>query len=141
MNTSTKLNILKEILYSSEKVYLHIMVHPELFIGKRGLIGKENEEGIVLVFGPQSYKNLEFEEDVIYVEMRFAGKWESLVIPVSAITTVFDSPVAPTFVFNFNVPDIERKSKESQKTITTDNKSAKKQSPKGKVIKIDFKKE
>ncbi|UOD34676.1 hypothetical protein DSN97_11105 [Deferribacteraceae bacterium V6Fe1] len=140
MNTSTKLNILKEVLTSVEKVYLHIMAHPDLFIGKRGLIGKENEEGIVLVFGHQSYKNLEYEDNFIYVDMRFSGKWESLAIPVSAVTTVFDSPVAPTFVFNFNVPNIEGKNTKTQKG-TLNNKKEKQQNQNGKVIKIDFKKE
>lgn len=138
MNTSTKLNILKEVLTSSEKVYLHIIAHPDLFIGKRGLIDKEKEEGIVLVFGHQSYRNLTFEDNFIYVDMRFAGKWESLAIPVTAVTTVFDSPIAPTFVFNFNLPNVVHKNTDDKKTITSENKKTKNQS--GKVIKIDFKK-
>jgi len=138
MNTSTKLNILKELITSSEKIYLHIIPHPDLFIGKRGLIDKEKEEGVVLVFGHQSYRNITFENNFIYVDMRFAGKWESLAIPVTAVTTVFDSPVAPTFVFNFNLLSEVHKNTDDKKTITSENKKTKNQ--RGKVIKIDFKK-
>ncbi len=31
--------------------YLHALPHPQLVIGKRGLVGDEREVGIVLVFG------------------------------------------------------------------------------------------
>lgn len=136
MDTGTKLNILKQILNSEKKVYFHILAHPDLIIGKRGLLEAEYKEGIILVFGHQSYKNLQFQDGYIYVDMRFSGKWESLRIPVLAIATVFDSPVAPTYVFNFNI------STKNNKNIseTTANKAQIEQSKNSKIIKIDFKK-
>lgn len=135
MNAILKLKLIKEILTSGEKTYMHLMPHKGLIIGKRGLIGEEKEKGILLVFGQQSYKNLNISENFIVVDMRFSGKWETLHIPANSITTIFDSPVSPTFVFNFNIEkeDIFLDNKEKKAPVITKENE--------KVIKVDFKKD
>lgn len=94
-------NVFQEILKTYEKFYVHLMPHPELIIGSRGLLGDENKNGLVLVFGPNSYDKLSLESDCITVNMKFSGSWESLYIPLNAISAVFNDPVKPEFMFSF----------------------------------------
>lgn len=70
--------------------YLHIIPHPNLEIGKRGLVGEENEAGIVLVFGPQAVKELSLEPDYLYAELQFGFTWEKLIVPWDAIFRIYD---------------------------------------------------
>ncbi|MGE4265823.1 MAG: ClpXP protease specificity-enhancing factor SspB [Deferribacterales bacterium] len=99
--TDFRLNVLKEILNNYEKFFIHLMPHPELIIGSRGLIGEEKKNGIVLVFSSYSYDKLDMEEDSILVNMKFSGSWESLYIPVDAVSAIFNDPVKPEFMFSF----------------------------------------
>ncbi|ADD68522.1 hypothetical protein Dacet_1758 [Denitrovibrio acetiphilus DSM 12809] len=94
-------NIFQEILKNYEKFYVHLMPHPELIIGVRGLLGDENKNGLVLVFGPHSYDKLSLESDCITVNMKFSGSWESLYIPLNAVSAIFNDPVKPEFMFSF----------------------------------------
>jgi len=96
-----RLNVLKEILNSYEKFFIHLMPHPELIIGSRGLVGEEKKNGIVLVFSSYSYDKLSMEDDSVTVNMKFSGSWESLYIPVDAISAIFNDPVKPEFMFSF----------------------------------------
>lgn len=77
------------------------MPHPDLIIGSRGLMGEEKKNGLVLVFSSYSYDKLSIEEDCVSVNMKFSGSWESLYIPVDAISAIFNDPVKPEFMFSF----------------------------------------
>lgn len=71
--------------------YLHALPHPQLVIGKRGLVGDEREVGIVLVFGPKGgVKNLDPGEEWIYAELQFGYTWEEVFIPWDCILRYFD---------------------------------------------------
>jgi stringent starvation protein B len=99
---------------------MHVAPLPEVVIGERGFVEKEKEEGIILVFGKESYKDFEWDDDKVYVSMRFSGKWENLEIPIIAIQAIFNNPLKPDFIFNFRVflPDEninEKKKKEKVK--------------------------
>jgi stringent starvation protein B len=94
-------NVFQEILKNYEKFYVHLMPHPELIIGSRGLLGDESKNGLVLVFGPSSYDRLSLEKDCITVNMKFSGSWESLYIPLNAVSAIFNDPVKPEFMFSF----------------------------------------
>jgi hypothetical protein len=106
-------NIFQEILKTYEKFYVHLMPHPELVIGSRGLLGDENKNGLVLVFSQHSYDKLSLEQDCITVNMKFSGSWESLYIPINAISAIFNDPVKPEFMFSFK-PLIKTESGEEE---------------------------
>lgn len=131
-----KSDVLKSVFEHYDKFYLHMAPHDDLVIGSRGLIGEENERGIVLVFGSESFRSSQLADTYLTVDMRFAGKWENLFIPYDSIISVFNDPVNPEFMFNFKPLDdeeyeeeiIEEKPKIDYEK--TDN-----------VIKLDFNKE
>lgn len=100
---------LSNILNNYSKFFIHLRPHPELVIGKRGLVGDEVKQGIVIVFGPQSYRNLEYFESFFTVEMQFSGKWELLIVPFQSISAMFNDPIDPQFMFNINMPEVEAK--------------------------------
>lgn len=93
--------IFKTILDNYEKFYVHLMPHTNLIIGSRGLIGDEKQNGIVLVFSSYSYDKLNIDDNSIAVNMKFAGSWESLYIPVECISAIFNDPMKPEFMFSF----------------------------------------
>ncbi|KAA0257322.1 hypothetical protein FHQ18_09760 [Deferribacter autotrophicus] len=133
MNNKFKQEILEKVFDNFDKFYIHIMPHNGLIIGTRGLLDQEKEKGLLLVFGPYSYKDLQWDDQNIYVSMRFSGKWESLVIPYVAITSIFDDPLTPSFVFSFKITATQDKTEEKQE------KPKKPLVEKGdKVIKINF---
>jgi len=105
-------NVFKEILNNYEKFYMHLMPHPELVIGSRGLIGDEVTNGIVLVFSSLSYDKLMLEDEFITVNMKFSGSWESLYIPMNSISAIFNDPVKPEFMFSFK-PIIKNETSEN----------------------------
>ncbi|MGA1847118.1 ClpXP protease specificity-enhancing factor SspB [Deferribacter abyssi] len=133
MNNKFKQEILEKVLDNVDKFYIHIMPHKDLIIGARGLIDQEKEKGLLLVFGPYSYKDFQWDDQNIYVSMRFSGKWENLTIPYDAITSIFDDPLTPSFVFSFKI-SAKDKSEDNQdkikKPLVEKN---------DKVIKINFK--
>lgn len=115
--------------------YIHVMPHPYLEIGSRGLVGKESEAGIVLAFGPTACREISSQEEYIYAELQFGFKWEKLIIPWDSIFRVFDkshnSITQLRVVFDEPVftgkGGTEKKAKEAAKT-----------SDDSKVISIDF---
>lgn len=137
MDAEFKYNIILEILKKYPKIYIHVMPHENLIIGNRGLVGDENQHGILLVFGRFSYKNLGFSDDNLFVDMKFSGIWEDLSIPLESIYAIFDSTTDPEFIFNFKIESINSKSSSDKK-----KKPVKKGVVKddGKIIKVDFKK-
>ena len=70
--------------------YLHVLPHPNLEIGSRGLEGKEKESGVVLAFGSSACKDLSLQPDYLFAELQFGFKWERLIIPWDSIFRIFD---------------------------------------------------
>ncbi len=127
-----KKNIILEVFKNFDRVYMHIAPLKEVIIGDRGFVDREKEDGIVLVFRQESYKDFEWDDDKIYVSMRFSGKWENLEIPLNAIQAVFNDPLMPNFIFNFKVFVPEKK---HDKTEEKENIGIKKN---GNVISVNF---
>jgi hypothetical protein len=79
-----------DVLFSlSDTFYVHCMPNPLLQIGSRGLLDREQREGIVLVFGPYSTRNLNWDESGIQCEMQF-NRWEQVRIPFECIDRMYD---------------------------------------------------
>ncbi|MGA1862892.1 ClpXP protease specificity-enhancing factor SspB [Deferribacter thermophilus] len=126
-----KKDILEKVFDNFEKFYIHIMPHKNLIIGNRGLIDQEKEKGLMLVFGPYSYKDFDWDDENIYVSMRFSGVWEFLTIPFDSIVSIFDDPLNPNFVISFRyMPEKEDVDKEKPKVEKTKENE--------KVIKLNF---
>lgn len=70
--------------------YLHALPHPNLDLGKRGLVGEEKENGIILVFGPKAVRSLEIREDHLFAELQFGYNWDSLFIPWDSLFRLYD---------------------------------------------------
>ncbi|MCZ8154539.1 MAG: ClpXP protease specificity-enhancing factor SspB [Leptospira sp.] len=70
--------------------YIHVMPHPKLEIGKRGLLNAEKESGIVLVFGDKAVKIIDSHADYIFAELQFGSTWEPTVIPWDAVFRIYD---------------------------------------------------
>ncbi|MEM7179639.1 MAG: ClpXP protease specificity-enhancing factor SspB [Spirochaetota bacterium] len=109
--------------------YLHIIPHPNLEIGKRGLVGEEKEAGIVLVFGPQAVKELKAEADYLYVELQFGFAWEKLIIPWDAIFRIYDK--AQHCI-------TQMRTFEDEITFEPFKEKPKPKPPESKVIQVDF---
>lgn len=133
MDAQLKYSILLEILKKYQKVFIHVMPHEDLIIGRRGLIGDENQHGILLVFGKQSYKNLRLSGENLFVEMKFSGIWEELSIPMGCLYAIFDSSTNPEFIFNFRFDPKTKNETTTVEKSSTSNKDSK-------IIKVDFRK-
>jgi len=132
-----KKQILELLFDFYDKFYMHVVPAGDIRIGERGFIGNESEHGLVLVFSASSYKNLRWDENSLYADMRFSGKWESLAIPFQSIVTVFDDPGKPEFVFKFSVYiEKEPTGKNDEKEQSAEKSRVK--SSNGKVVKVDF---
>lgn len=113
--------------------YIHAMPHPSLSIGSRGLVGKENEVGIVLAFGPTACKEVSLQTDYLYAELQFGYKWEQVFIPWDCIFRIFDkshnsiTQLKVVFDEPVSLNSADTKEKESPKVQKEDN-----------VISIDF---
>ena len=94
-------NIIDSCLDQFGKMYVHARPEANLFIGRRGLIGKEQVEGIILTFSKSSCKNLEIAHEGIYGELKFAGVWENVFVPMDSIDAIIDDLQEPNIVFNF----------------------------------------
>ncbi|MFB5651362.1 ClpXP protease specificity-enhancing factor SspB [Leptospira wolffii] len=70
--------------------YVHAMPHPDLKIGKRGLVGEEPESGIILVIGPRAARDIRIEEQWVYSELQFGYTWEQVFIPWDSVFRYFD---------------------------------------------------
>lgn len=90
-NRRLKKALVESLFEVCETFYLHCLPHPELFLGARGLVDNEKEEGIVLVFGPYSARRLSWDEKSIDCDMHFA-RWEPVHIPWECVHRVFDKP-------------------------------------------------
>jgi hypothetical protein len=135
-NKAIKKSFFEVLLEQVETFYLHCVNHSKLSIGTRGLLEKEQKEGIILVFGPYSYRKLDWDEDGIYCEMNF-GKWENIYIPYECIFRVFDK--AGHFMMQFLTMEIEYEKTEVDQRSKL-NTSEELDSEQTNVIQIDFSK-
>ncbi|MCB1156799.1 MAG: stringent starvation protein B [Leptospiraceae bacterium] len=85
-----KSGVLKTYSEKFGTFYIHVIPHPNLEIGKRGLVGEEKEAGIVLVLGPQAVREIFHEQEFLYMELQFGFNWEKLIIPWDALFRVYD---------------------------------------------------
>ena len=104
--------------------FSHLIPHPNLKIGSRGLVENEKKNGLLLIFGETSTKNLALEEDYIYAELQFGAKWETLEIPWNCVYAFYDKE--QTSVSQFETSD---------KPLPTKVKKIKKIDN---IIKVDF---
>ncbi len=132
-NKIFKSTLIKVLLEQTETFYLHCANHSQLQIGTRGLLEKEKQEGIILVFGPYSFKNLDYDDDGIYCEMNF-GKWEKVYIPYECIFRAFDK--AGHFLMQFLTMELEPEKEPEKKQNISKNEELKHDN----VISIDFNK-
>jgi hypothetical protein len=113
--------------------YIHVLPHPDLQMGNRGLIGKEKEGGVILAFGATACKDISSEEEYLYAELQFGMKWEKLLIPWDCIFRIFDksqNSLTQLRVVKESLPSIEKPK--------TSKKKAPKDSAESNVIQIDF---
>lgn len=125
-----KKEIINNISQYYSKFFIHVAPHADVVIGKRGLINEEKTKGIVLVFGNQSYTDFHLEDTFISVQMKFSGKWESVIIPYDSIAALFNDPVGPEFIINFKTSEKIKETKSPEGNSETVNE--------GKVIRHDF---
>ncbi|MCC5813155.1 MAG: stringent starvation protein B [Leptospira sp.] len=121
--------------------YVHILPHPRLKIGKRGLVGEEKESGIILVFGPKAVRNVHYYEAELFAELQFGYTWEDVVIPWDAIFRVYDKGQASLVQMRILPPieddehtEFKPKNSNAKKPEAKSGKSEEK----GKVIQVDF---
>lgn len=131
MMVKFKKELLEKIIDNFEKFYIHVMPHKNLVIGNRGLIDQEKEKGLMLVFGLYSYKEFRWDDENIYVSMRFSGVWEYLIIPFESIVSVFDDPLNPNFVISFRYTPEEKEVEEEKPKVEKIKENEK-------VIKLNF---
>ncbi|MBW0435341.1 ClpXP protease specificity-enhancing factor SspB [Leptospira yasudae] len=121
--------------------YLQAVPHPQLVIGKRGLVGDEKESGIVLVFGPKGgVRRLDLQEEWIYAELQFGYIWEEVFIPWDCVLRYFDK--TQQTLTNLKVfttePEILQDFRSGEKTVTTEKKEDDTKDDKSNVIQVDF---
>ncbi|MCB1309972.1 MAG: stringent starvation protein B [Leptospiraceae bacterium] len=88
-NRKFKKAVLDVVFHHAETFYVHCMPNAELQLGRRGLLDREKNEGIILVFGPYSTRNLSWDDRFIYCELQF-NRWENVQIPFECIARIFD---------------------------------------------------
>lgn len=122
--------------------YLHALPHPQLVIGKRGLVGDEKESGIVLVFSPKGgVRNLDAGEEWIYAELQFGYAWEEVFIPWDCILRYFDKTqqtLTNMKVFTTEPEVLKKDSPSAEKTVSTEKKEGDTKDDKSNVIQVDF---
>ncbi|GBF51817.1 stringent starvation protein B-like protein [Leptospira ryugenii] len=120
--------------------YIHVMPHPKLEIGKRGLLNTEKESGIVLVFGDKAVRSIESHNDYIYAELQFGSTWEPTIIPWDAIFRMYDKYQNAATQLRFLQVDSGLSSEPEQKLNNEDKSTNQKHdySEEGNVIRVDF---
>ena len=99
--------------------FVHIIPHINLKIENRGLVKDEKKNGISLIFGETSTKNLSLEKNFIKVELQFDSKWEKLSIPWDAVLAFYDkkqTSITQLATFTENL-EPEEKTNKSNKII------------------------
>lgn len=88
-NRRFKKAVLDVMFSMTDTFYIHCTPNPLLDIGRRGLVDREKNDGIILVFGPYSTRNLTWDDNFIICEMQFS-RWENVRIPFECISRIFD---------------------------------------------------
>lgn len=146
-NRKFKKSVMDVFFTVCDTFYVHCMPNPILRLGTRGLVDKEKEEGIILVFGPYSTRHLTWDENSVHCEMQF-GKWEKVTIPFECIGRMFDKSgqvIMQWATLVSQEPEVDAKTiqKEEKKKIsqneskTGDSENAK-DSGDSRVIQVDF---
>lgn len=125
--------------------YMHVLPHPQLKIGTRGLVGEEKESGIVLVFGPRAVREVQAMEKELFAELQFGYNWEKVVIPWDSVFRIYDKTQSSLVQLRI-LPISNESSKlgsESQEPRQEPTIKAKKEakvldSNKDNVIRVDF---
>ncbi|MDZ4726255.1 MAG: stringent starvation protein B [Leptospira sp.] len=121
--------------------YIHVMPHPKLEIGKRGLLNAEKESGIVLVFGDKAVKIIDSHADYIFAELQFGSTWEPTIIPWDAVFRIYDKFQNSASQLRFLQLDSGLDSVPTKPTKNTDKpepSSKPDYSEEGNVIRVDF---
>ncbi len=115
-----KKGILDVLFIHCETFYIHCMPHEQLVLGKRGLLKKEQTEGLILVFGPYSTRKLTWDDDSLECEMQFS-RWEYVRIPFDCIVRMFDK--SGQVIMQWAMPEIEEVTGPELKLHVTDSDS------------------
>lgn len=114
--------------------YLHVLPHPNLEMGKRGLVGNEKESGVVLAFGSTAVRDISSQLDYLYAELQFGFSWEKLIIPWDAVFRIYDK--GQNSITQLKVFADELDFSKSQSAPKKQEK--KKDTIESKVIEVDF---
>ena len=145
-NRKLKKQFLDIMFRESEAFFIHCAPHPGLNIGRRGLLDKEKTEGIVLVFGEYSSRNLSWDDNFLYCELQFQKRWEFISIPYECILKIFDKEA------QFLIQCVVYESKEDGERIKSASTKAEKEMTEkekrtavteetdSKIIEVDFSK-
>ncbi len=139
-NKELKKSILDDLFRKTTSFFIHCTPHPDLVLGSRGLINNEKTEGIVLIFGPYSTRNLTWDDDSIYCEMQFGTQWQQVVIPYLCISRMYDKDgqfLMHWTAYNANPADTSKKFGGPERTSRSE-KLIKKKSSESNVISVDF---
>ena len=115
-----KKGILDVLFIHCETFYIHCMPHEHLVLGKRGLLKKEQTEGLILVFGPYSTRKLTWDDDSLECEMQFS-RWEYVRIPFDCIVRMFDK--SGQVIMQWAMPELEEVTGPDLKLHVTDSDS------------------
>lgn len=123
--------------------YVHVMPHPDLKIGKRGLVGEEPESGIILVIGPRAARDIKIEEEWVYAELQFGYTWEQVFLPWDGIFRYFDKSQQTVTQMRIYLgkPDLPPKKEETSPAETKEEVSdlgSGSSKRKDNVIQVDF---
>lgn len=114
--------------------YLHVLPHPNLEMGKRGLVGNEKESGVVLAFGSTAVRDISSQLDYLYAELQFGFSWEKLIIPWDAVFRIYDK--GQNSITQLRVLSDELDFSKSEAAPKKTEK--KKETVESKVIEVDF---
>ncbi|WP_411821492.1 stringent starvation protein B [Leptospira sp. 'Mane'] len=121
--------------------YIHVMPHPKLEIGKRGLLNAEKESGIVLVFGDKAVKVLDSQPDYLFAELQFGSTWEPTILPWDAVFRIYDKFQNSASQLRFLQVDSGLDgppTKDGKKTDSAKEPNKLDFSEEGNVIRVDF---
>ena len=145
-NRKLKKQFLDIMFRESEAFFIHCAPHPELNIGRRGLLDKEKTEGIVLVFGEYSSRNLSWDDNFLYCELQFQKRWEFISIPYECILKIFDKEaqfLIQCAVYESKKNGGELKSaepKEEKEIVDKEKRTVLAEEVDSKIIEVDFSK-
>jgi hypothetical protein len=127
-----KRSILDTLFTKTTSFFIHCAPHPDLLLGQRGLINSEKTDGIVLIFGPYSTRNLQWDENAIFCEMQFGSQWQHVYIPYHCVSRMYDKD--GQFLMHWTAYTIS----ESEDSEVTEKPQKSQKSPDSNVITIDF---